>query len=182
MEEKYLAKPEDLATLLGMTATDPRVLLALRRASNRFRDAVGYPVHQVTDDVMWLDGDGTSTLHLPAAPIQAFSVSIDGVTLRNGTDYALSKRIGVARRIGNVWPDGLGNIEVVCSHGWATIPGGIEDAVLEQASVQATALVNVQKQDAGAFSVTYGAQATVGVTTKWTEAVIKYSVGTGDKS
>lgn len=165
-----------------MPASNPKLALALSRASNRFRDAVGYPVHQVTDEVILLDGDGTTALHLPAAPVQTIAVSLDGVPLVERVGFQISRRNGVLRRIGGVWPDGLENIEITYSHGWATIPGGIMDAVLEQGQVQATILAGVQTQSAGPYGVTYGAQATVGVTQKWTDAVAKYSLGSGDRS
>lgn len=167
---------------MKLPPADPRVVLALKRASNRFRDAVGYPVHRVEMDSILLDGDGTPTLLLPAAPVIALAVSVEGRTLTAGVDYQLSKKNGVLRRLGTVWPDALESVTVVYSHGWNTIPGGIEDAVLEQASVQAKQLINVQQESAGSTSVTYGAQATVGVTSKWSEAVAKYSLGSGDRS
>ncbi|NVM97824.1 mobile element protein [Arthrobacter sp. SDTb3-6] len=181
MPETYLATLEDLATLTSLPATSPKLALALSRASNRFRDAVGYPVHQVSDELIWLDGDGTTTLLLPAAPVQAFEVSVNGEVLPDSA-YEISRRIGVVRKVGGIWPDGLGNIQVTYSHGWAQIPGGIQDAVLEQAQIQATILAGVQQQSAGPYGVTYGVQATVGVTQKWTDAVAKYSLGSGDRS
>lgn len=168
--------------MVKLPATDPRVELALRRASNRFRDAVGYPVHQVVGDHIWLDGDGTTTLLLPSIPVTAFSLSVAGAVLVQGTDYQLSRKNGVVRKVGGVWKDGLENIEVTYTHGWETIPGGIEDAVLEQASVQATQLVHIQRNDSGPVGQTFGAQATVGVTQKWADAVNKYAIGSGDRS
>lgn len=134
------------------------------------------------DDTISLDGDGTTTLHLPAAPIQELTVSVGGRPLTLDIDYGISKRTGVLRRLGGVWPDGLESVHIVYTHGWETIPGGIEDAVLEQASVQVSQLVHIQRQDAGPMSQTFGVQATVGVTQKWTDAVTKYSLGSGDRS
>lgn len=182
MAEMYLAKPEDLGTLVKLPASDPRVVLALKRASNRFRGAVHYPVHKVVDDSIVLDGDGTPALHLPAAPVTALTVTVGGRLLTPGVDYQLNRKNGVLRRIGGVWPDALESVAVVYTHGWDTIPGDIEDAVLEQASVQAKQLINVQQESAGSTSVTYGALATVGVTAKWSEAVAKHSLGSGDRS
>ncbi len=178
MPAPYLATVEQLATLTGLPTTSPKLLLALDRASNRFRDAVGHPVHLVTDDVIWLDGDGTDTLLLPAAPFTTISVEVDGAPV---TDYKPARRSGILRRAGG-WPDGLENIEVTYTHGYATIPGGIVDAVLEQAEMQAMVAGYVESEAAINQSVKYGQQATVGVTQRWTDAVEKYSLGRGDRS
>lgn len=174
----YLAKPEDLAALIRLPETSPRLLLALERASNRFRAEVGHPVHLVQGDVVELDGDGTDTLHLPAAPFTSISVKVDGAAV---TDFTASRRSGVLRRACR-WPDGLGNIQVTYTHGYAVIPGAIQDAVLEQAAVQAVVLPGVQQETAGSQSITWGVSATTGATQKWTDAVNTYSLGRGDRS
>lgn len=173
-EPTYLAEPGQLATLTGLEPTSPKLLLALERASNRFRDAVGHPVHLVTDDVIWLDGDGTDTLLLPAAPFTTITVKVDGAAV---TDFTPQRRSGILRRSGH-WPDGLENIEVTYTHGYAEIPGGVVDAVLEQAEMQAMVPGYVESEAALNQSVKY----TVGVTQRWTDAVEKYSLGRGDRS
>jgi hypothetical protein len=181
MATTYLATPEQLATLTKLPANDPNLLLALERASDRFRAAVGYPVHQVTDDVIWLDGDGTDTLLLPAAPFTTLSVELNGAALVAGSGYQASRRAGILRRAGG-WPDGLENIKVTYTHGWVIIPGAIVDAVLEQAATQAKDLAHIASESAGGQSITYGAQAMIGVTQKWVDAVEKYSLGRADRS
>lgn len=124
---------------------------------------------------MWLNGDGTDTLHLPAAPFTTITVKVDGVTV---TDYQPARRSGLLRRAAG-WPDGLENIEVTFTHGYTEIPGDIVDAVLEQAQTQALTIAAVQQQGMGPASVTYGKEATIGVTSKWSEAVEKYKLNWG---
>lgn len=178
MAEPYLATPEDLAILTKLPAASPVLLLALNRASERFRAAVGHPVHQVTDDVVLLDGDGSNLLLLPAAPATQIRVKVDGAAV---TDFVANQRAGILRRAAR-WPDGLGNIEVTYTHGYAVIPGGIQDAVLEQAAVQATVPAGVQSESSsGGMSITWGLHATAGVTQRWSDAVEAYRLR-GDRS
>lgn len=177
MVETYLAPPEELATLTNLPASSPSLLLALSRASERFRAAVGHPVHLVTDDVVLLDGDGSETLLLPAAPFTTITVSVNGAVV---TDYQANRRGGILRRAAR-WPAGLGNISVVYTHGYAIIPGGIRDAVLEAAELNLIK-AGVQSESALGQSITWGQTATTGVTQKWTEAVEVYRLGRGDRS
>lgn len=178
MPAPYLADPEDLAVLTKLPSNSPALLLALDRASERFRAEVGHPVHLITGEVIRLDGDGGDTLFLPAAPFTAIAVKIDGTAV---ADFTASRRYGMLRRTAG-WPDGLENIEVTYTHGYAVIPGAIRDAVLEQASVQALVLAGVQQETALSQSITWGTTATTGVTRKWSDAVQNYSLGRGDRS
>jgi hypothetical protein len=178
MAEPYLATPADLATLTKLPVDSPTLLLALDRASERFRQAVGHPVHLVEDDLILLDGDGSDLLLLPAAPFTEIVVSVDGVVV---TDYTANRRGGFLRRATR-WPVGLGNISVVYTHGYTTIPGGIRDAVLEQATFQVKVPAGVQQESAGGQSITWGLQASTGVTSRWSEAVEAYRLGRGDRS
>jgi hypothetical protein len=178
MAAPYLADPEDLAILTGLPSNSPALLLALDRASERFRSEVGHPVHLITGEVIRLDGDGGDTLFLPAAPFTTIAVKVDGTAV---TDFVASRRSGYLRRVER-WPDGLENIEITYTHGYAVIPGAIRDAVLEQAAVQALVRAGVQQETAGPQSVTWGTQATTGVTRKWADAVQNYSLGRGDRS
>jgi hypothetical protein len=177
MAEPHLATPADLATLTNLPEDNPRLLIALSRASDRFRQDVGHPVHKIEDETVLLDGDGSDFLFLPAAPFTDIEVEVDGVAV---TDYEANRRTGVLRRRSR-WPEGTGNISVVYSHGYDPIPGGIQDAVLEQASVLATIAAGVQSETAGPQQVTYGLQATVGTTQRWADAVAAYRLGRGDR-
>lgn len=172
-----LAEAGDLALLLGVPATDGKLLLALARASSRFRGAVRHIV-SLADDVVLLDGNGSQALILPAAPVVGRpDVEIDGQTV---TDFSVS-RSGMLRRAGG-WPDGLGNVQVSYTHGYDEIPGDIQDAVLEQAELQYKILAGVQQASLGAQSVTFGTQASVGVTQRWTDAVTSHMLNRGDRS
>jgi len=174
-----LADANDLATLLDVVATDPKLLLALRRASDRFRGAVRHPVSLVANDVVLLDGNGTQSLNLPAAPVVGTpTVTIDGTAV---TDFRTSAKNGILRR-SSCWPDDLGNIQVTYTHGYAEIPGDIADAVLEQAQLQYEVLAGVAQMSLGSQSIGFGTQATVGTTQRWSDAVQKYRLNVGDRS
>lgn len=173
MQLPTLADPEDLALRLGCPVGDGKLLLALNRASGRFRGAVGHPVSLVQNDTVWLGGDGGETLLLPARPVANVSVKVDGVAV---TGVHVSSRLGVLRLAGG-WPDGLDNVEVTYDHGYAAIPVDIQDAVLEQAELQYSVMVAAQQVTQGGRSVTFGTQATVGVTQRWQECVDRYRVG-----
>jgi hypothetical protein len=187
MAEPYLAAAAALATVTGLPETSHKLLLALDRASERFRDAVGHPVTLVEDETIILDGVGGELLLLPAAPVtELTSVKVRGTVV---TDYEASLRAGTLRRTPTTgggmaaeWPDGLGNIEVTYSHGNAVVPGGIQDAVLEHAATLLLAPIGVQQETAGSQSITWGLQATTGVTQKWEEAVARYRLSGGDRS
>lgn len=177
MPEPYLAAATDLSLLTKWPATSPALLLALERASNRFRDEVGYPVHLVTDDVVLLNGRGGEILLLPAAPCTDLTVEVDGAVI---TDYECDHRNGVLYRAAR-WPRGYSNIEVTFTHGWDPVPGGIQDAVLEQAAIGVLVPSGVQSESTGTQSITWGHQATTGVTEKWAAAVARYRLS-GDRT
>lgn len=173
--EKFLASPADLALKIGTTATDPSLLLALRRAGGRFEDAIGYPVARVVDEEVYLSGTGTDTLILPARQVHGVPVvEVDGIPVVYGTGFTVARNAGILRRKCGVWPDDLDNVRVVYTHGWDPIPWGIQDAILEQAETQYRAVVAYQTRTAGAESITYSALAAVGVTQRWTDAVETY--------
>lgn len=174
-----LAKPSDLATRLGVAASDPGLLLALQRASDRFEGEVGYPILKVEDDVVHLSGDGTRTLLLPAVPVVGeVTVVIGGSPV---TDFEVARRAGILRRDAR-WPDGLENIEVTYTHGWDSVPGDIADAVLEQAEATYWVLPSVANVAAGSEQMAFFATAASGVTQRWSDAVARYELRHGDRS
>jgi hypothetical protein len=165
-----LASVDDLATATGRAATDPVLLLQLRRASARFVGAVGRPIVQASDS--WtLDGDGSDTLLLPDWPVSDVTVTVDGVEV---DDFEISASTGVLRR-SSLWPDRLGAITVSCTHGFDQIPDDIADAVLEQAEIALNTVAGLQQTSQGARSATFGTAATTGVTQKWSDAVAHHS-------
>lgn len=177
-DPEFLADPAELAVWLGKPADDPKLLSALRAATRRFRGAVGHPVTLVTDEVVKLDGGGRRALLLPVWPTTAVaSVILDGTTLVEHTDYEWSDA-GVLRRLGCTWPDSLRCLEVTYSHGWAVIPEDIQEAVIDQARSMYTVVPGLQSKTVGAQSVTFGAQAAIGVTSQWSAAVARHKVRT----
>jgi len=173
-----LASPEELAGRLHVAPTDESLMLALRRASGRFIDEAGHPIVRVQNDETWLSGDGSRSILLPAFPVSGVPViEIDGTAV---TDWEISRDRGILRRKHGVWPDGLDNIKIVWDHGFAAIPAGIQDAVLEQAETQYHTIAAVASRGAGGESITFSAQASLGVTQRWADAVTRYSVGGGE--
>jgi hypothetical protein len=155
--------------------TDTDLNLALKRASGRFRGQVRHPVSLVENDQIVLDGTGTRTLQLPAAPITDITVTLAGRLLEEGPDFEVSRRNGILRRAGGrFWPDGLENVAVTYTHGYDPIPDDVADAVLEHATTLAMVYAHIQQEGAGSVQATYGAAATVGTTQKWADAVENY--------
>lgn len=174
-----LADPSDLAVRLGAEENDPLVELSLRRASDRFRGAVEHPVSFVPDDTVVLDGNGSDTLMLPAAPVTAVtSVTVAGILV---TDYSVSPRLGMLRRR-YLWPYDFGNVSVVYSHGYTDIPGDIQDAVIEQAEMQYYALAGVYSATLGPQIFNFGHAGNIGVSGRWSECVARYQLNRGDRA
>lgn len=180
MPADYLAEPSELAAWLPVGEDDPKLLAALLAASRRFRGRVGHPITAVADDEVTLDGNGRTSLLLPAAPVTAVSeVLLDGEPLVEGEDYAWSGD-GFLRRLGGcVWPDRLRCIQLTYDHGYATVPEDIAEVVIDQARAMFRVQPGVQSIQAGGESVTFGAQSAVGVTAQWSAVVDKYRLGPG---
>lgn len=177
--DDFLADPAELAAWLGRAEDDLKVLSALTAASRRFRGAVGHRVTLVTDDVVTLDGTGRESLLLPVWPtVSVTEVLLDGVALVEGTDYSWSQA-GLLRRLGGErWPDRLRCVRVKYSHGWADVPEDIQEVVIDQARTMFTIRPGVQTMQTGGQTVTYGAQAAIGVTDQWARAVDRHKVRT----
>lgn len=176
-----LAKAKDLALLLDLQEQDPRVALALRRASDAFAGAVHYPVSRVVDDEVLLRGDGSQELFLPGRPVESATVQLpDGETVvasvAPGSDVVLDARLGVLTRPAG-WPHGP--LLVTFTHGWPQdeIPGDIQDAVLEKAHQVAHTLGFIKSETTGPFNTQYE-----GVTQKWVDTAARYRIGVGDRS
>jgi hypothetical protein len=176
-----LADPQDLADWLGVAVDDARMLRALNAASSRFRGAVRQPVSFIADDAVTLDGNGLEAVLLPAAPVtEVASVELDGEVLTDGTDFSWSAD-GFLRRLGACWPDRLRCIEVTFSHGFEPVPEDIAEVVIDQARAMYAVIPGVQSRQVGGQSVTFGAQASIGVTSQWTAAVERYRLNSGDR-
>lgn len=172
-----LADPSDLATRSGLAVNDPRLIDALKRLSARFRGETNNHVTLVEDDVYHASGRGRSDLPLPQAPIVGDVEVRIGGKLVPASDYQVGRRAGVLRH-NHRWPDGLENIEVTYSHGHATVPPDIQDAVLEMAEAFLNFSAGVELVETGdervkiANSLING-----GATGAWSAAVAKYTLG-----
>lgn len=177
-----LAEARDLAALTGLPASDPKVGLALRRASGAFVDAVGWPV-VVTTETIILRGDGGPELLLPARPVRAASVDVGAGLEVAGTgldsEVLLDGRLGVLTRRGG-WP--VGPVLVTWEYGYTEIPAGISDAVLERAAHIVDDLGTATSVTVGPFSKTVAPAVAGGVTERWVQAVDRYRYGVGDRS
>jgi hypothetical protein len=170
-----------------MPANSPKIELAARRATDRFLGEIDRDLHQRTETVL-LNGTGTRTLLLPGAPVATIAlVVVAGAAYAPYTDaatagpttYQADLRAGILRAVGGTWPEGLGNIAVTYTHGFAGIddvPGDIQDAVLEHATTIALVLAHLQQESGGSTAATYGQTALVGTTAKWVQAVEKYKL------
>lgn len=173
-----LAAPSDLATRLdGIDETDPKLIDALRRLSDRFRGEVGHHVSLVVDETIYLSGKGGRGLLLPATPIVGNpTVRIDG-TVVPASHYEVGRRDGILRhRTG--WPEGLENIEVTYTHGYSQIPGDIADAILEMAELFFSMTVGIESVTTASESVKIANSLINGGTTStWSNVVAKYMRG-----
>jgi len=163
-----LVMPMDLATLLGVPQDNPKLVLALRRASDRFVGDVGWPVAETTATVT-LYGDGGIRMFVPAMNVTVATVTdVDGVVL--------DSRLGMLTLAGG-WVDGAA-YTIVYTCGWneVSIPGDIQDAVLEQAAHVASTLGVFSQENRGSLSGSYSAGALGGVTQRWSDTVGRYSI------
>jgi hypothetical protein len=179
-----LANPSDLAVRLDdRDADDPVLIDAIRRLSDRFRGATGNHITVVENDEIHLSGRGGSSLHLPAAPVTAIAIVVDGTTLVAGIDYQLGARSGIVRRDAG-WPDGLDNIHITYSHGYASVPTDIQDAVLEMAEAFCNLTAGIESVTTGDETVKIANSLINGGSLgSWTDTVTKYTLGgNGDRS
>lgn len=177
----FLADPEELAEWLSVPADNVTLLRALAAASRRFRGAVRHYVSFVADEAFTLDGNGQESLLLPAAPVTTVtSLALDGEALDEGTDFSWSAD-GYLRRISGCWPDRLRCVSGVYSHGYAVIPDEISEVVIDQARTMYAVQPGIQTQTVGGQSVTFGAQAAIGVSAQWTAVVERYRLNSGDR-
>lgn len=180
---ELLADPIDLAALTGLPADDTRLLAALLTASRRFVGAVRHPVRLMVDDEIVLDGNGTTTLLLPAAPVTDLAVvEVAGAEL-DPADYAWSADGLLEREAG--WPRARRVVRVVYSHGYDPIPGAIADAVLSAAHIALNTEPGLSTMSVGgmsmSFSTTYGASV-AGATDAWSQAVETYRLNRGERA
>ncbi|GAA3727360.1 mobile element protein [Streptomyces tremellae] len=180
--DRVLADPAELADVLGVPATDGKLLFALRAASRRFRGATGWQISAVAGQTFRLDGDGTRTLLLPTGHVTAVtSVTVRGTPWAEDADYMWSEA-GILTAIGCLWPRWYRSVAAVVDHGYDPVPEDVQEVVLDQAQAMFNAAPGVQQVTSGSESVSFGTAATVGVTAQWTAAVARYQIGQGDRA
>lgn len=92
------------------------------RAEQLLRNVCGWHVAPVVDEVLTLDGNGTSRIALPSKRVEdVTSVTVDGLVLLSGRDYRWSAD-GWITRVGGVWPDVERSIVVSLRHGFDFAP------------------------------------------------------------
>jgi len=175
-----LARPDTLAHLLGVTATNPRAAVALDLASARFRAAAGWRVDH-GEAVETLDGHGRVSVRLRARHVTACTVTLveHGVTrqLVDGVHYEWSTD-GIIDRLGGVWPNRRRCVLVTYAAGYAPVPDDVAGAVLEQAVELYRSRASLSSKQVGGITETY----ITGVTQQWSTAVAAYRIGDGDRA
>lgn len=85
-----------------------------------------------------LDGRGSDKLIMPEFPIASItSISIDSTraftedTALDSSEYRILPNEGIIQLYSGIFPNGIGNIKVVGSLGYTTVPEDLEFAVIE---------------------------------------------------
>ncbi|WP_394621297.1 hypothetical protein JNUCC0626_20030 [Lentzea sp. JNUCC 0626] len=181
--DELLADPAELAALTGLPADDSRLVAALVAASRRFAGAVRCPIRRVEQDEVVLDGNGTTSLLLPAAPVTAVHlVELDGVALDAASVQWSAD--GLVERT-TPWPRRRRCLRIVYSHGYDPVPGMVSDAVTQAAHIALNSEPGMSTLAVGGMSVSWsttfgGAQA--GATEAWSQAVERYRLNRGDRA
>ena len=141
----------DLKTYLGITGTTEDAYLALVVAGldTSVKKWLKRNIEQLTSQTEYYDGHGFQKLFLKHRPVTAItSVKIDAggrygqvsdpvpfgalSLLTQGVDWVIQSLAAEESnqscliKINSVWPEGFGNIQVVCTHGYATVPDDIK--------------------------------------------------------
>lgn len=166
-----LASIDDLALKTGSKADDEKLKLALDLASGRFREQANNPISMMTETVI-LDSDGGRALTLPCLPVhEVLALVING---RQVTDFEWSASGAI--RLDRPIPDKWRSVQVTYRHGYAPVPKGIQDVVLEQAAAIYQTLPGLVSYTTGAEQRTYSSALTVGTTAQWAAMVARYKV------
>jgi len=150
---------DDINTFLGTTIEpdDAQALLAIEEATAVIKNYCNQDIEQVSDDVILLDGTGSTKLFLPNLPVTSItSVEVDGVLL-DPNYYALAEN-GVLWRKYGTWTVGACNIEITYTHGYAAIPEDVKGVCYRSASRLYQAQLKALRQDfvSGLQSVSVG--------------------------
>jgi len=157
-----LATVADLEAYLGRTFDDPTSAeLAIDIASDIVRTYCGHSITQILNDNIFVDGTGTDTILLPAAPVNGIDLlEIDGELIAS-TKYKYSKKGWVKLTDGTTFPKTPNSIEIIYNHGFATIPDAILGIVLALAGRITDGSSGIKQETIGSYSVTYADPAPV---------------------
>jgi len=157
----------DLEMLLqiDLTGHEAAAVAAIMEASAYIQTYTKQTLEQVEDDDATFDGRGTDRrLFLPQLPVTKIAEVVeDDEPLTVDEDYKLGAH-GILWRIGAYWAEGIQNITVTYTHGYATIPDVIAAvcarvaARIYQAGLKAAqngGISGVQAMTLGDYSVTY---------------------------
>ena len=176
-----LADSADLSTRLGV-ADDAKAQWCVSQISAAFRGATGAQITKATDTLV-LDGYGSRELLVPVAPIISIASVIEqSVALVLGTDYEVSKRNGILRRLVQLWPDSYEAIEVTCTYGYELIPDEISAAVLDEAAILYNVTPGISAETIGTESTAFAvarSTGTLGMSDTWAALVQLYKVDRG---
>lgn len=140
---------------------------ALTDASAAIRNYTKQYIELVSDDDIVLDVRGGLRIYLPELPVVSVSTVIeDGTTLTADDDYKLGQ-FGILHRLDQVWAWGIQILEIIYSHGYATIPDDIIAVCVRAASrryqaglkaAEDEAVLGVESKSLGDYSVSYGSE------------------------
>lgn len=143
-ELELLADASLLATYLEDDEIDEnRADLMLRLASGEVRAHTGNLFSRVDDDVVILNGTGSTILLLPEAPVVDVTMVLEGVGRTTELDLVGGlvdspswewDESGILERLDGIWARRRRWYQVTYSHGFETIPDEVVAVVLEAAS------------------------------------------------
>ncbi len=162
---------QDIEDFLQMDITDPAKVLsaqrALAEASAAIRNYTRQYLEKVDDEAITLDSAGGYRLFLPELPVISIdSVVEDSETLVAIDDYKLGQH-GILHRIDQKWAEGIQNITITYTHGYATIPDDIVAVCTRAASrayqaglkaADSDGIAGVASKQLGDFSVAFQAE------------------------
>ncbi len=140
---------------------------ALVEASAAIRNYTKQTLERVDDEMITLDSPGGYRLFLPELPVISIdSVVEDGEMLAAVDDYKLGQH-GILHRVDQKWAEGIQNITITYTHGYATIPDDIVAVCTRAASrgyqtglkaADTDGVMGVASKSLGDFSVSYTAE------------------------
>lgn len=118
----------DLEAIIGKDVTnDPFATIAIDSACQTVRSMLGQTLNYLAGDVISVNGNGKSYLILPQYPVVNVSaITVDDTALTDG-DWLWERNGLLFLADGSAWSEGLRNVEVTYSHGYAFLESTVED-------------------------------------------------------